>query len=74
VQGLQRVRTYCLANALIFPSYSTPVMSQTNPGEAKDGSQEMAKERDGQHDFDFEVGTWKIHPRRLLHPLTMRVY
>lgn len=26
--------------------------------------------RDGQHDFDFEVGTWKIHLSRLLHPLT----
>jgi hypothetical protein len=26
--------------------------------------------RDGQHDFDFEAGTWKIHLRRLQHPLT----
>jgi len=24
----------------------------------------------GQHDFDFELGTWKTHARRLLHPLT----
>lgn len=24
----------------------------------------------GQHDFDFDMGTWKIHIRRLLHPLT----
>lgn len=27
-------------------------------------------ERDGQHDFDFEFGTWKTHLRRLQHPLT----
>jgi hypothetical protein len=26
--------------------------------------------RDGQHDFDFEVGTWNTHVRRLLHPLS----
>jgi hypothetical protein len=27
-------------------------------------------DRDGQHDFDFEFGHWKIHNRRLLHPLS----
>jgi hypothetical protein len=27
-------------------------------------------ERDGQHDFDFEMGTWKTHLSRRLHPLT----
>ena len=26
--------------------------------------------RDGSHDFDFAIGTWKTHIRRLLHPLT----
>src|ERR1043166_5918198 len=24
----------------------------------------------GEHDFDFEIGTWKTHLSRLLHPLT----
>lgn len=27
-------------------------------------------ERDGQHDFDFEIGTWKSQISRRLHPLT----
>lgn len=27
-------------------------------------------QRDGQHDFDFIVGTWKMHLKKLLHPLT----
>jgi hypothetical protein len=26
--------------------------------------------RDGEHDFDFEFGTWKTHLRRLQHPLS----
>jgi len=26
--------------------------------------------RDGQHDFDFDFGTWKMHIRRLVHPLS----
>jgi hypothetical protein len=26
--------------------------------------------RDGQHDFDFEIGTWATHLRRLKDPLT----
>ena len=27
-------------------------------------------QRDGSHDFNFEDGTWKIHLKRLQHPLT----
>jgi hypothetical protein len=26
--------------------------------------------RDGSHDFDWEIGTWKTHIHRLVHPLT----
>ena len=26
--------------------------------------------RDGSHDFDWDIGAWKTHQRRLLHPLT----
>jgi len=29
-----------------------------------------ATHRNGQHDFDFEFGTWKTHLKRLLRPLT----
>lgn len=28
-----------------------------------------AGQRDAQHDFDWDIGRWKVHMRRLLHPL-----
>jgi hypothetical protein len=35
------------------------------------GAQESTTtHRDGRHDFDFELGSWKTHIRRLVHPLT----
>jgi hypothetical protein len=27
-------------------------------------------QRDGQHDFDWDIGSWKVHMRRLQHPLS----
>lgn len=32
--------------------------------------QQNSTDRDGVHDFDWDIGTWKVHQRRLLHPLT----
>jgi hypothetical protein len=43
-------------------------------GESSDASsanvQQARKQRDGQRDFDFEIGTWKTHLSRLVRPLT----
>jgi hypothetical protein len=33
-------------------------------------AQAPAPLRDGSHDFDFEIGSWKTHLRRLVNPLT----
>ena len=45
-------------------AYSGHAAGQTNAAPAS------APYRDGQHDFDFEIGTWKTHLKRLVHPLT----
>lgn len=36
-----------------------------NPGPAS-----AAQPRDGLHDFDWDLGHWQVHVRRLLHPLS----
>jgi hypothetical protein len=43
--------------------------AQAGPGTAKAAPQ-TAEERNGLHDFDFLFGTWKVHNRGLLHPLS----
>ncbi len=55
----------CLLVAL--PSFSGFAQSHAN---AEANHQQSPKAGDGQHDFDFEIGTWKTHLRRLLKPLT----
>lgn len=58
---------FCVAALCMFTG---PSFSRTSPDVAKAQSPETAAERDGQHDFDFLFGRWKVHCRRLLHPLT----
>jgi hypothetical protein len=44
--------------------------AQSHSDEKGTNQQQTLKQRDGQHDFDFEIGTWKTHLKRLLRPLT----
>jgi len=46
---------------------ASTALAQTSPPKS---SEAPAAELSGQHDFDFELGTWKIHLKRRLHPLT----
>lgn len=70
MQVSRQVRTFLLLSALILVSPSAGALAQVNSGEAEARLQRAAEERDGQHDFDFEFGSWKAHIRRLLRPLT----
>jgi hypothetical protein len=67
MNALERVRIGCLAGTLVLLSSSAS--AQNNAGTEKAGRQTLER-RDGQHDFDFEIGTWKTDVSRLLHPLT----
>src|SRR5437868_1131802 len=56
--------------AVLFAVLSLlPVSAQTDSTAAL-AAPAAGGERDGQRDFDFELGSWKIHLKRRLHPLT----
>jgi hypothetical protein len=40
------------------------------PAISSDGTAKAVSGRDGQHDFDFNIGTWKTKINLLQHPLT----
>jgi hypothetical protein len=68
MNGLKRISACVLAGILVFIVQPHNGLAQQN-SEASTNSLQHT-ERDGQHDFDFEIGTWKTHLRRLVHPLT----
>jgi hypothetical protein len=53
----------CSLLAILQPS------APQNPAAPK-AQPPAAQQHDGQHDFDFEIGTWKIHLKRLQSRLT----
>jgi hypothetical protein len=55
----------CLPILAIAVSACTP-----SPAAAIPSPGGATADRDGQHDFDFEIGTWKTQLKRLQHPLT----
>jgi hypothetical protein len=63
-------RFFSLVCGLVVVLQPAHGLAQRNPDASSTIAQHPVAERDGQHDFDFEIGTWKTHLRRLLHPLT----
>ena len=56
-----RLLALALAAAPLSPAIAAPPSSL--PAAA-------AAQRDGSHDFDWDIGAWQTHQRRRLHPLT----
>jgi hypothetical protein len=63
-------RRYFLLGSLVVVSLSPLGLAQQNSDASITSTQHAPAMRDGQRDFDFEVGSFKIHLKRLLYPLT----
>jgi hypothetical protein len=70
VTSLLKMQTYLLVCILAIILQSVRGFAQQSPRAAGDSPQPPLAERDGQHDFDFEIATWKTHLWRLQHPLS----
>ena len=54
----------------LFIFQPTPQLANSDINLTSIDSHQATASRNGQHDFDFEIGTWKTHLRRRLRPLT----
>jgi hypothetical protein len=62
--NIQSIRVYLLVCVLVIVLQPLRGFAQQS-SETSSTSSHTAIEHDGQHDFDFEVGSWKIHLKRL---------
>jgi hypothetical protein len=70
VNTLTRILTYILAGSFLLIPLSPAGFTHQNSAPSKAEVQQTSGERDGQHDFDPLIGTWKYHLKRRLRPLT----
>ena len=59
---------FCLLMLAVFLRVPHGLAQQNSDTPKISGQQ--ALQRDGQQGFDFEIGVWKTHLKRLQHPLT----
>jgi hypothetical protein len=62
-------RAGLLLGSIVLTSSPLPGLAQA-PSGAAPASPARVEPRDGQHDFDFEIGTWRTRLSRLTRPLT----
>ncbi len=65
----RNIRTYFLLCGLALVLQPARASAQQNPN-APQSNAPAITQHDPQHDFDFEIGTWHTHLKRLQHPLT----
>jgi hypothetical protein len=64
-----KVRSHLLLISVICAGFATRATAQADSG-APTTAPQTTTQRDGQHDFDPLIGTWKYHLKRRVNPLT----
>jgi hypothetical protein len=67
--NIRQIRICLMVCSLVVTLQPGQGIAQENSGPSTTIAMQPPAERDGQHDFDFELGTWKIHLKRLEHRL-----
>lgn len=70
IRRLRHAGSYLLICTLAFLGRPISAAPQSAPSSAPVDAGAGGALRDGQHDFDFNIGTWRTHISRLVHPLT----
>lgn|SRR5215813_2491410 len=70
LQRLRGVQPYQMVGILLAVLSAPYAYSWQEPRRSLEASHPNQVQRDGQHDFDFEIGVWKTHLRRLVQPLS----
>jgi len=68
--ALKHSRTFLLVFSLLVILQPLHIFAQKKSDTPGTNPQQIKTARDGQQDFDFEIGTWKTHLSRLVHPLS----
>ncbi|MBA3260302.1 MAG: hypothetical protein H0T68_12670 [Gemmatimonadales bacterium] len=69
-RGCPRSYLFVLVSLLAIAWNPLPGLAQSNSGASTASRPPGPSQRDGQRDFDFEIGTWKTRLSRLQNPLS----
>jgi hypothetical protein len=63
----KKLRELAYVALLCSPVHAAQAREAVPPGVP---ATHASAERNGEHDFDFDLGNWRTHSSRLLHPLS----
>ncbi len=70
MKAVKNLSSFLIACGLFIVAQTLPGFSQTEADVLKTNLRQAVQPRDGQHDFDWELGNWNVKISRLQKPLT----